>query len=130
MFYILYSKTIYASFRIKFTGIYLEAPDHYGHKFGVNSLNLTTVLHDIDNSLGEFRRNLTSLGLHDDVNIMIFSDHGMTNITKMVNITEAIELNDIKVIFSPVPYVSIWPMDGKLDKVSYFLCYLQNMATL
>ncbi|XP_061163269.1 glycerophosphocholine cholinephosphodiesterase ENPP6-like [Saccostrea echinata] len=98
-------------------GIYLEAPDHYGHKFGVDSQNLTTLLQDIDNSLQSFRQRLTSLNLQNDANIMIFSDHGMTNITKMVNITDVLDLQDIKVILSEVPYVSIWPMNGKLEKV-------------
>ncbi|XP_061166399.1 glycerophosphocholine cholinephosphodiesterase ENPP6-like [Saccostrea echinata] len=98
-------------------GIYLEAPDHYGHIFGVDSQNLTTVLKDIDKNLQSFREQLTSLNLQNEVNIMIFSDHGMTNITKMVNITDVLDFRDIKVIMSEVPYVGIWPMDGKLEKV-------------
>lgn len=99
------------------TGIYLEAPDHYGHKFGVKSQNLTQVLKEIDDSLARFRQSLTSLGLDNDVNIMIFSDHGMANVTKTVDITNAFDSEDIKVLLPEVPYVSIWPMEGKLDKV-------------
>lgn len=98
-------------------GIYLEAPDHYGHKFGVKSQNLTQVLKEIDDRLARFRQSLTSSGLDKDVNIMIFSDHGMANVTKTVDITNAFDSEDIKVLLPEVPYVSIWPMEGKLEKV-------------
>lgn len=98
-------------------GIYLEAPDHYGHKFGVKSQNLTQVLKEIDDRLARFRQSLTSSGLDKDVNIMIFSDHGMANVTKTVDITNAFDTEDIKVLLPEVPYVSIWPMEGKLEKV-------------
>lgn len=98
-------------------GIYLEAPDHYGHKFGVKSQNLTEVLKEIDDRLARFRQSLTSSGLDNDVNIMIFSDHGMANVTKTVDITNAFDSEDIKVLLPEVPYVSIWPMEGKLEKV-------------
>lgn len=49
---------------------------------------------------------------------MIFSDHGMANVTKTVDITNAFVSEDIKVLLPEVPYVSIWPMEGKLEKVN------------
>lgn len=76
------------------------------------------MLVDVDKTLQEFRNNLTSVGLEDDVNIVIFSDHGMINISKIVNITDAINISDIKIIFQEPSYISIWPEEGKLDKVS------------
>lgn len=79
------------------------------------------MLLDVDKTLQDFRKNLTSYGLDDDVNIMIFSDHGMTNITKFVNITDTIDYSDIKVMFSTVTFVYIWPEKGKLDKVGIHL---------
>lgn len=75
------------------------------------------MLKEIDDSLARFRQSLTSLGLDNDVNIMIFSDHGMANVTKTVDITNAFDSEDIKVLLPEVPYVSIWPMKGRLDKV-------------
>lgn len=52
---------------------------------------------------------------------MIFSDHGMANVTKTVDITNAFDTEDIKVLLPEVPYVSIWPMEGKLEKVCIFV---------
>ena len=99
-------------------GIYLEAIDAYGHKYGVNSAELNNMLVDVDKTLQEFRNNLTSVGLKNDVNIVIFSDHGMINISKIVNITDAFNISDIKIIFQEPSYISIWPEEGKHDKVS------------
>lgn len=100
-----------------FLGIYLEAIDSYGHKYGVNSPQLNQMLLDVDKTLQDFRQNLTSNGLDDDVNIIVFSDHGMTNLSQIVNITDALNMSDIKVIFQEPPYVTIWPEEGQLEKV-------------
>lgn len=78
------------------------------------------MLVDVDKTLQDFRKNLTSYGLGDEVTIMIFSDHGMTNIT-FVNITDTIDYSDIKVMFSTVTFLCIWPEEGKLNKVSVHL---------
>lgn len=76
------------------------------------------MLADVDKTLQDFWKNLTSNGLDDEVNIMIFSDHGMTNITKFVSNTDTIDYSDIKVMFSTVTFLCIWPEEGKLNKVS------------
>lgn len=78
------------------------------------------MLKEIDDSLSRFRQRLTSLGLDNDVNIMIFSDHGMTNVTKTIDITNSFDAKDINVLLPEVPYVSIWPMEDKLEKVCIF----------
>lgn len=78
------------------------------------------MLKEIDDSLSRFRQSLTSLGLDNEVNIMIFSDHGMTNVTKTIDITNSFDAEDINVLLPEVPYVSIWPMEGKLEKVCIF----------
>lgn len=95
----------------------MEAIDSYGHKYGVNSPQLNQLLLDVDKMLQDFRQNLTSNGLNDDVNIIVFSDHGMTNLTQIVNITDVLNMSDIKVIFQEPPYVTIWPEEGQLEKV-------------
>lgn len=75
------------------------------------------MLLDVDETLQDFRQNLTSNGLDDDVNIIVFSDHGMTNLSQIVNITDALNMSDIKFIFQEPPYVTIWPEEGQLEKV-------------
>lgn len=106
---------------IMISGIYLEVLDLYGHRYGVNSVELNNMLADVDKTLLDFRRNLSSLGLNDDVNIVIFSDHGMVNITKIVNITDILNISDIKIIFQEPSFLTIWPVVGQVDKVCNYI---------
>ncbi|XP_061166397.1 glycerophosphocholine cholinephosphodiesterase ENPP6-like [Saccostrea echinata] len=98
-------------------GIYLEVLDLFGHRYGVNSVELNKMLVDVDKTLSYFRQNLTSSGLDNDVNLMIFSDHGMINTTKIVNITDALNLTNIKIIFQEPSFLTIWPEEGMIEKV-------------
>ncbi|XP_062610514.1 glycerophosphocholine cholinephosphodiesterase ENPP6-like [Saccostrea cucullata] len=98
-------------------GIYLEVIDLFGHRYGVNSLELNNMLEKVDKTLGNFRQNLTSSGLDNDVNLMIFSDHGIINTTKIVNTTDSVDLTDIQIIFQEPSYVTVWPEEGMTEKV-------------
>ena len=70
-------------------GIYMETADVYGHYTGPNSPELNAKLVAMDGVIGQLMDNLTSEGLADDVAVMIFSDHGMTEISpaRSVNLT-------------------------------------------
>ena len=70
-------------------GIYTETTDVYGHYTGPNSPELNAKLVAMDGVIGQLMDNLTSEGLADDVAVMIFSDHGMTEISpaRSVNLT-------------------------------------------
>jgi ectonucleotide pyrophosphatase/phosphodiesterase family protein 6 len=98
-------------------GIYLEVLDLFGHRYGANSVQLNNMLSEVDETLHDFRRNLSSFGLQDDVNIMIFSDHGMMNISKIVNITDILNISDIKIILPEPSIATIWPVEGQIEKV-------------
>ena len=70
-------------------GIFMETTDAYGHYTGPNSTPLNEKLVAMDGVIGQLMDNLTSEGLADDVAVMIFSDHGMTEISpaRSVNLT-------------------------------------------
>ena len=70
-------------------GIFTETIDAYGHSTGPNSPELIQKLVAMDGVIGQLMDNLTSEGLADDVTVMIFSDHGMTEISpaRTVNLT-------------------------------------------
>ena len=70
-------------------GIFMETPDAYGHVTGPESVQLNEKLVALDGVVGQLMDNLTSEGLADDVAVMIFSDHGMTEISpaRSVNLT-------------------------------------------
>ncbi|KAK3106151.1 hypothetical protein FSP39_013757 [Pinctada imbricata] len=100
-------------------GIYLETPDKYGHKYGVNSEKLNHALEEVDQGVMFLQNKLKENGLEDKVNVMIFSDHGMTNVSdsRVVNLTTVIDMADIDVIMDSGPTVYVWPKNNKIDKV-------------
>ena len=101
-------------------GIFTETIDAYGHSTGPNSPELIEKLVAMDGVIGQLMDNLTSEGLTDDVTVMIFSDHGMTEISpaRSVNLTDYIDLDDLKAtVLGAGPICSIWPKDDKIDKV-------------
>ena len=74
---------------------------------------------EVDQGVLFLQNKLKENGLEDKVNIMIFSDHGMTNVSqsRVINLTSAIDINDIDEILDNGPNCYVWPKEGKVDKV-------------
>jgi ectonucleotide pyrophosphatase/phosphodiesterase family protein 6 len=55
-------------------------------------------------------------GLQDNLNVIIFSDHGMTDIfwmDKVIELSKYISLDDLQQMKDRGPVVSLWPAPGK-----------------
>lgn len=59
--------------------LYINEPDHTGHKYGPNSTKLVKKIIELDGVLGYLINKLKSHDIWDDVNIIVTSDHGMTS---------------------------------------------------
>ncbi|KAJ8302306.1 hypothetical protein KUTeg_021293 [Tegillarca granosa] len=72
----------------------------------------------IDRHIQHLLTSLEQQGLKDDVNVIIVSDHGMTEISpsRVINLTTEINMNDVDVILDRGPTVNIWPKEGKIQK--------------
>lgn len=65
--------------RWAFATLYWEEPDASGHKYGPDDKeNMRRVLEEIDEHIGELVHRLKVLGLWESLNVIITSDHGMT----------------------------------------------------
>lgn len=54
--------------------------------------------------------------LQEHLNVIIFSDHGMTDIfwmDKVIELNKYINLNDLQQVKDRGPVVSLWPAPGK-----------------
>lgn len=59
---------------------------------------------------------LQERGLQDRLNVLIFSDHGMTDIfwmDKVIELNKYISLKDLQQVKDRGPVVSLWPAPGK-----------------
>lgn len=58
--------------------------------------------------------------LQDDLNVIIFSDHGMTDISwidKVIELYNYINLRDLQQVKGRGPIMSLWPAPGKHSEV-------------
>lgn len=103
--------------KVFFLGIYIEAVDHYGHRYGVGSKELKDMIKKVDDEIYNLIKQMTSLGL-DDVSLMVFSDHGMANIQETVDLSKTLDMEDVTALIPEGSTVKIWPKPGLIDKVN------------
>lgn len=84
--------------RPKFITLYFDLVDTYGHKYGPKSEETNQAVKLVDSVLGHLLKGLNSLDIKDSVNIIVVSDHGMTETpnTKVINVEEIISNRKIK----------------------------------
>ena len=62
--------------------LYFSEPDHTGHNVGVTQPEITDTVEDMDTLLGYLISELETLEIYSNLNLIITSDHGMTNVNK------------------------------------------------
>ncbi|XP_067930631.1 ectonucleotide pyrophosphatase/phosphodiesterase family member 5-like [Watersipora subatra] len=104
---------------VDFANLYTNQPDHDGHQYGPNSEEVKNRIKAIDKVLGKMMDEFDTRGLTDEVNILIASDHGMTDVdsSKMINLGAYIDF-DANIEWSYLSAIGlIIPKPGKLDEV-------------
>jgi ectonucleotide pyrophosphatase/phosphodiesterase family member 5 len=104
--------------RPQFITAYFSATDDYGHKYGPNSLEVNYAIAKEDSVLGYLFQRLNKIKMMDSINVIVVSDHGMTEIglDRVINIEQLLdgykyESGDFG------PFMLIQPADGELEKV-------------
>ena len=68
--------------------LYFNEPDHAGHVFGPNSIEVTNEIKSSDDILGYLLKSISKLDIFNKINIVIVSDHGMVDVSenRVINI--------------------------------------------
>ena len=93
-----------------------DVNDH-GH-FGTNSLELIEAIQRVDSSLGLIFEGLIQRGMMENINIVVLSDHGMTEIdsTQVIFVDDYIDIDNAGIIdWSPV--IGLRPHERELENV-------------
>ncbi|TPG35370.1 ectonucleotide pyrophosphatase/phosphodiesterase [Flavobacterium pectinovorum] len=61
--------------------LYFDEPDHTGHTYGPLSPENEKMVHKMDSVMGQLSSKLDQLAIGKQINLIIVSDHGMTNIS-------------------------------------------------
>ena len=103
--------------RPRFCTLYFHDTDDYGHDYGPTSTEINQSVSRVDSLIGYLTESLYEIGIGDSTNVIIVSDHGMTEISneKVIFLNEIIDVKSNRVIGSG-PFAFI---DPNGDKTTY-----------
>uniref|UniRef100_A0A8C5H6E7 glycerophosphocholine cholinephosphodiesterase n=1 Tax=Gouania willdenowi TaxID=441366 RepID=A0A8C5H6E7_GOUWI len=114
--------------RADMAAIYYEAIDKEGHKYGPDSPQVRQALRQLDAVMQSLNKEETNMD--NQLNIIMFSDHGMTNISwmeRLIEMDKYINMSDIVKMMDQGPVVSVWPKANKYKEVYAALSQVANM---
>lgn len=84
--------------RPKFITLYFHDTDDLGHEFGPNSPEINNGIMKMDSLTGYLMEQINLLPIADSINVIIVSDHGMTEIDqdRIINVDELLQEYDYK----------------------------------
>jgi predicted AlkP superfamily pyrophosphatase or phosphodiesterase len=102
----------------KFITLYFDAADTYGHRFGTNSLELNESIVRLDSLIGKLFEGLKQINLFDSTNIIIVSDHGMSDVSgdRIINVEEILE-GYTQTLWDYGPVMYVFPDKHESDKI-------------
>ncbi|MGH0122152.1 UNVERIFIED_CONTAM: hypothetical protein FKN15_042923 [Acipenser sinensis] len=111
--------------------VYYERNDVEGHHHGPWSAQRKEATKNLDNVLKEMNQKIKAKNLQNDLNVILFSDHGMTELQwmeKVIELQTYINLTDLVKMMDRGPVVNLWPKEGKLDEVYNKLKVVKSMT--
>ena len=104
--------------RPHFITLYYSLTDTYGHRYGPDSKEENFAIAHVDSVLSYLFTKIYETGMQDSVNIILVSDHGMTNISpdRTINI-EKILTGTKYFLQESGPFVLISPLSGEKEKI-------------
>ncbi|XP_058162806.1 ectonucleotide pyrophosphatase/phosphodiesterase family member 5 [Dasypus novemcinctus] len=111
--------------------LYWEDPDDMGHHLGPDSPLMGPVISDIDNKLGYLIKMLKKAKLWNTLNLIITSDHGMTQCSeeKVIELDQYLD-KDHYILVDQSPVAAILPKEGKFDEVYEALVHAHPNLTV
>lgn len=105
--------------RPTFITLYFSTTDDVGHEFGPDSEETRYGVADVDARIARLMAGLRVRKLDNRVNVIITSDHGMTNYyaKQAVIVDEKFDANDAEQVLWASPLVQIFPKPGKLESI-------------
>lgn len=101
-----------------FLTVYFDETDTKGHRFGPNSPGINKSIQKCDSLVAYLNTGLENIGMIDSVNIIVVSDHGMTEISKDRTINIEKILNGYEYYSGDNgPFMLIQPKDDEVEIV-------------
>ncbi|XP_038661625.1 glycerophosphocholine cholinephosphodiesterase ENPP6 [Scyliorhinus canicula] len=117
--------------KAEMAAVYHERNDVEGHHFGPWSKQRKEATKVLDETLRKMNVRIKELGLQNDLNVILFSDHGMTDIfwmEKVIELDKFINMADVLTMMDRGVVVSLWPKQGKLNELYSSLKKVRAMS--
>jgi predicted AlkP superfamily pyrophosphatase or phosphodiesterase len=103
--------------------LYFEEPDAVSHVYGPLSSETGSVVRSLDSLMGELRDGISKLSHAKKINLIVLSDHGMTEIdaSRYNYVFDTLPEAMVKRIYGGSPVWAIEPEEGMTDSVLYYL---------
>lgn len=111
-------------------GIYYEKIDVEGHHFGPRSPEIQRAIRSLDQAFQILNQKIREKNMRDTINVVLFSDHGMTQLKwmeKIIELDNYIDMSHIIKMMDRGPVVSLWPKQDKFEEIYQNLSTADNM---
>ncbi|KAI5941138.1 ectonucleotide pyrophosphatase/phosphodiesterase family member 5 [Manis javanica] len=111
--------------------LYWEEPDDTGHNLGPDSPLMGPVIADVDKKLGYLIQMLKKAAVWDRLNLIITSDHGMSQCSegRVIELDQYLAKDHYSLI-DQSPVAAILPKEGKFDEVYEALAHAHPNLTV
>ncbi|PNP83706.1 hypothetical protein FNYG_02923 [Fusarium nygamai] len=92
---------------------YIHHLDAMGHMYGPNSNQVNDTLREIDAMFGEFLAALDRRGLKETVNLIVLSDHGMTERKGLIQLEDLVARERLRSVDGSSVLAGLWPVQGE-----------------
>ncbi|MRR18843.1 alkaline phosphatase family protein [bacterium] len=109
--------------------LYFEEPDAISHDYGPVSSETGDVVRSLDSLIGVLRTGLAKLPQAGNINLIVLSDHGMTEVdeSRYNYIFDTLPQAMVKRIYGGNPVWAVEPAEGKTDSVLQLLNIQRGM---
>lgn len=115
--------------RPRLVTFYFDEPDHQGHNTGPDSPEIDQLVMRLDSLVGVLVQKLKILPHYAQINLIVTSDHGMTELSpeRYVDIAAHTPRNWYERTHGGNPVMSLWPREGMLDSAYAILSRVENI---
>lgn len=106
----------------QFIAVYFSEPDHQGHLHGPDSPEVNSAIAEVDGEVGKLMAGIDSLGMKDQVDLIVVSDHGMsaTSPDRVIYLDDYVPLSWMTIVEAGAG-ARIAPKEGYADSVYHRL---------
>ena len=108
---------------------YFNEPDGQGHRTGPDSPEIDALVMELDSLVGVLLQKIRELPIADRVNLIVTSDHGMTerSTERYIDLSEYIDRDWLETAFGGNPTMMWRPVEGMTDSIYNILKNVGNL---